>query len=128
MFQEYVVEHRTLLVAGLILAFVLIYAFRRRPKVAKSKYYMRGHFLLGLGMAGFYYGATEWIMNGRLEIPCIHLIQRVVQVAVIPGNAATIYGLSITVAATACISCGLIILHAETKQVAQHAAQVSKGG
>jgi hypothetical protein len=112
MFHEYVFEHRTLLVAGLILASVVIYAFKRRTRDARPRYYIRGHFLLGLGMAGFYYGATTGLMNGRLEIPFNHSVERVVQMAVIPSNATMIYGIGVIVAAAACISCALILLRA----------------
>jgi hypothetical protein len=118
-FREYVFDHRTLIVAGLILACVVIYAFRRRPKGARPKYYMTGHFLLGLGMARFYYGATEGIMNGRLEIPFSHLPDRVVQVVVPQGNAATVYGIGICVVAAACIACALMLLRMDTHSLSQ---------
>jgi hypothetical protein len=116
MFRDYFFDDRTLIVAGLILVCVVVYALKHRPKGARPKYYMSGHLLFGLGMAGFYYGATEGIMNGRLKIPFSHLSERVVQVAVLPGNAATIYGIGITVAAAACITCALILLCVGTKQ------------
>jgi hypothetical protein len=128
MFHDYFFDHPTLIVAGLILVCVVVYGLKRRPKGARPKYYMSGHFLLGLGTAGFYYGATAGIMNERLKIPFSHLSERGVQVAVLSGNAATIYGIGIIVAAAACITCALILLRVGTKQPAYHAAPVAKGG
>ena len=76
MFREYFFDHRTLIVAGLILACVVVYAFKCRPKGARPKYDLIGHFLLGLGMAGFYVGATEGILGAFLsfsKVPPDHL-------------------------------------------------------
>jgi hypothetical protein len=127
MFREYFFDHRTLIVAGLILVCVFLYALMRRPNGARPKYYVIGHFLLGLGMAGFYFGATEGIMNGRLEIPFSHLAERLVQVAVLPGNAATVYGISICVAAAACIGCAMMLLRMDTQSLASTTARITKG-
>ena len=127
MFREYFFDHRTLIVAGLILIYVFLYAFMRRPNGARPKYYMIGHFLLGLGMAGIYFGATEGIMNRRLEIPFSHLSERVVQVAVLQGNAATVYGIGICVVAAACIGCALMLFQMGTKRLASTTTPLTKG-
>ncbi len=126
MLPEYVFDHRTLIFAGLILACVVIYAFTCRPKGARPKYYTSGHFLLGLGMAGFYYGVTEGIMNARLEIPFSHLFERALQVAVLPANAATMYGIGITAASAACITCALMLLRIGPKRLASTTARITR--
>ena len=127
MFREYFFDHRTLIVAVLIMLCVVTYAFKRRPKGARPKYHMIGHFLLGLGMAGFYFGATEGIMNGRFEVPFSQLAERLAQVAVPPDNAATVYGIGICAVAAACIACAMILLRMDTPRLASTTAPITKG-
>ncbi len=66
-------------------------------------------------------------MNRRLENLFSHLPERVAQVAVSQGNAATVYEIGNCVVAAACIGCALILLRMSTQGLASTTTRITEG-